>query len=201
MMFNPSRRYTAARPMTIVLGILCATVLTFHPAVLPPAFSADKSSVPMDKKLAQSDSPVHIASDRMDVDQTTRSITFQGHVVVQQDELTITGKTLKVFAASDDNKDRKEKKKEDAGMMDRIDRIEVEGDVKISQRDKVAVADRAVYYHQEQKIVLMGNPSVSQGQDTVQGRLITLYIAQGRSVVEGGTSGPVKAVLHPSRKE
>ncbi|NLI31788.1 MAG: hypothetical protein GX422_03240 [Deltaproteobacteria bacterium] len=86
-------------------------------------------------------------------------------------------------------------------MMEKIDRIEVEGNVRISQRDKLATSEKAVYYHQEQKIVLMGRPVVSQGKDKVQGRLITLYIAQGKSVVEGGEETPVQAVLHPSRKE
>ncbi|MFP5212439.1 MAG: LptA/OstA family protein, partial [Acidobacteriota bacterium] len=70
-----------------------------------------------------------------------------------------------------------------------------------SQGDKIAVAEKAVYYHQEDKISLIGNPSVSQGKDTVKGRLITLYISQGRSVVEGGGDGPVHAILHPSKKE
>ncbi len=73
--------------------------------------------------------------------------------------------------------------------------------MKITQREKLATAEKAVYYHQEQKIVLMGRPVVAQGQDKVQGRLITLYIAQGKSVVEGGEETPVQAVLHPSRKE
>ena len=84
-------------------------------------------------------------------------------------------------------------------MMEQIDRIEIEGDVRISQREKVATADKSVYYHGEQKIVLMGNPMVSQGEDRVQGRLITLYLADGRSVVEGGESSPVQAVLHPRK--
>jgi lipopolysaccharide export system protein LptA len=130
----------------------------------------------------------------MEVNQNDRTISFQGHVLVQQDDLTISGSRLKVNAAAGARPGQ-------SGMMEKIDRIEVEGDVKITQRDKIATAEKAVYYHQEQKIVLLGSPSVSQGSDTVRGRLITLYLKEGKSVVEGGEQSPVQAVLHPSRKD
>ena len=142
-------------------------------------------------KSMKSDSPMHVAGDRMEVSQTDRTILFEGHVVVQQDDITITGKRLKVFAMSGQDKSG------EPTMMDKVDRIEVEGDVTISQKEKVATSDKAVYYHQEQKIVLIGSPKVAQGQDTVQGRVITMYMAQGKSVVEGGEESPVHAVLHP----
>jgi lipopolysaccharide export system protein LptA len=148
------------------------------------------------KKILQSENPLKIASDRMEVSQNDRTILFEGHVVVQQDDLTITGKRLRVYGASE-----QQKLSQDATMMDRIDRIEVDGDVKISQRDRIATSDRAVYYHAEQKIVLSGQPAVTQGQDRIQGRLITLYTEQGKSVVEGGEDRPVQAILHPNRKD
>lgn len=130
----------------------------------------------------------------MEVNQKDRTILFEGHVVIQQEDLTITGRRMVVFAAGG-NKG----KEPDTSMMEQIDRIEIEGDVQISQHDKVATSDKSVYYHREQKIVLIGNPMVSQGQDKVQGRLITLYLADGRSVVEGGGNSPVQAVLHPRK--
>jgi lipopolysaccharide export system protein LptA len=136
----------------------------------------------------------------MEVSQKDRTIVFEGHVTVRQEDLTITGNRLRVYAAPSE-KGSQGDRADQSSMMDKIDRIEVEGDVKISQHDKVATSDKAVYYHQEQKIVLIGNPIVAQGQDKVQGRLITLYVAQGKSVVEGGETTPVQAVLHPKRKD
>ncbi len=142
----------------------------------------------------KSGAPLNIASDRMEVSQKDRTILFEGHVVIQQEDLTITGRRMVVFAAASGRG-----REDGSSMMEQIDRIEIEGDVRISQREKVATADKSVYYHGEQKIVLMGNPMVSQGEDRVQGRLITLYLADGRSVVEGGESSPVQAVLHPRK--
>jgi lipopolysaccharide export system protein LptA len=147
-------------------------------------------------KMLQSDAPLKIASDRMEANQNDKTVIFEGHVVVKQDDLTITGKRLKVYAAEGEKGAAA-----DSAMVDKIDRIEVEGDVTISQKDKVATAERAVYYHQEQKIVLSGQPSVAQGQDRIQGRLITLLLAQGKSIVEGGAETPVQAVLHPAKKD
>ena len=146
--------------------------------------------------VLKSDSPLKIASDRMEANQNDKTVLFEGHVIVKQDDLTITGKRLKVFSTTE-NKDAAAQ----SAMVDKIDRIEVEGDVTISQKDKVATAERAVYYHQEQKIVLSGQPSVAQGEDRIQGRLITLLLAQGKSIVEGGAETPVQAVLHPAKKD
>jgi len=151
----------------------------------------EKSRIPLN---LNGESPLNIAGDRLEANQRDREIVFEGHVVVQQADLTITGRTLRVYAVAGDKPNRE-------SMMDKIDRIEIEGDVRISQRERLATAEKAVYYHQESKIVLMGNPSVSQGQDRLLGSLITLYINEGRSVVEGGEATPVQAVLHPARKD
>jgi len=160
-------------------------------------FSAEKSVNPLSRNGVKSESPLHIASDRMEVKQKDKTIMFEGHVLVRQDDLTISGNQMRVYAAGE----KKADKAAESVMMDQIDRIEVEGDVRITQREKLATAEKAVYYHQAQKIVLMGHPSVAQGQDKVEGRLITLYLAEERSVVEGSEGAPVQAVLHPAKKE
>lgn len=166
----------------------------------PGLHAAEKRAKSATGGLVKSGSPLHIASDRMEVMQKERMILFEGHVEVRQDDLSITAARMRVFAAASGKEKDRDKDPQDA-MMEKIDRIEVEGDVRISQRDKLATSDKAVYYHQDRKIVLMGRPVVSQGRDKVQGRLITLYIDEGKSVVEGGSESPVQAVLHPSRKE
>jgi lipopolysaccharide export system protein LptA len=146
--------------------------------------------------VLKSDSPLKIASDRMEANQNDKTVLFEGNVVVQQDDLTITGKRLKVYSA-ENLKDGATQ----SAMVDKIDRIEMEGDVTISQKDKMATAQRAVYYHHEQKIVLSGQPMVTQGEDRIQGRLITLLLAQGKSIIEGGAETPVQALLHPAKKD
>lgn len=180
----------------------CALIFLFCSCFACSAFSAEKAGAIPQIDSLKSDSPLHIASDRMEVIQKDKTIIFEGHVTVQQDDLTITGSQMKVYGVEgkEGKKDKDKDKDNDPSMVNQIDRIEITGGVKITQKEKSATSDKAVYYHQEQKIVLIGNPVVSQGPDKVQGRLITLYIADGRSVVEGGEATPVQALLHPKKE-
>lgn len=179
------------------LLMVCAAVCCMVPASV--GWSADRKAAPASRTALKSESPLHIASDRMEVSQKEKTIHFVGHVTVRQDDLVITGDQMIVYGVQE--KEKSKTKSSETPMVDQIDRIEVQGSVKITQREKMATAEKAVYYHREDKIVLLGQPKVSQGQDTLQGRMITLYLADGRSVVEGGETTPVQAVLHPSRKE
>ncbi len=154
----------------------------------------------------KSDAPLTIVGDRMEISQRDRTIVFEGHVSVRQEDLTITGKRMKVFAAPPDKakpapKEQPQDSQGDPSMMGRIDRIEMEGGIRIVQHEKDATAEKGIYYHGENKIVLLGNPVVTQGADRIQGRQITLYLADGRSVVEGGESTPVQVILHPKKNK
>ncbi|SMC26630.1 lipopolysaccharide export system protein LptA [Desulfacinum hydrothermale DSM 13146] len=136
--------------------------------------------------------PIHIASDRMVADQKERTVVFEGHVTVRQGDMTITGQKMTVYGTEGGNGS-------DQAMMDKIQRIVVVGDVRISQQGRVATADRAVLYNREQKVVLLGQPMLIQGKDRVKGKQITLYLRDQRSVVEGGADAPVQAVFHPKK--
>ena len=63
------------------------------------AAKADKQMPDMSEELLKSESPIHITADRMETKQDERTIVFEGHVFVQQDDLTITSNRLKVAAA------------------------------------------------------------------------------------------------------
>ncbi|MGA2228221.1 MAG: LptA/OstA family protein, partial [Syntrophobacteraceae bacterium] len=89
----------------------------------------------------------------------------------------------------------------EAPSSKKLDYIEFQGDVKVTSKDRLATADKAIFYQKEQKITLHGRPVVTQGQDRVEGNLITIYLQQSLSVVEGGSGVPVQAVLFPEKKE
>jgi len=138
--------------------------------------------------------PIQIASDRMVADQKSRTVVFEGHVTVQQGAMTITGQKLTVYGAQESTGAGRQ-----SGEItgEQIERIEVEGNVVISERDRVATSQKAILYNREQKIVLMGDPVLVQGKDRVQGDLITLYLEDRKSIVEGRAGNPVQAVFHP----
>jgi lipopolysaccharide export system protein LptA len=178
-------------------------LLLILPLLLVPtvaAQEAQKTGTTPFQQMVVKDKPINITSDKMEVSQKEGTIIFEGHVVAQQENLTMTGKKLVVYAVKEKPKTAKGPG-EQSGMIDRLDRIELSGEVRISQGEKLATCEKAVYYRQEQKIILSGNPQVSQGKDVLNGRLITLYLLEERSVIEGGGQNPVKATLFPDGKK
>ncbi len=172
----------------------------------------DKQMPNMEQDFVKSDSPIHITADRMEAKQDDRTIVFENHVIVTQDDLTITSNRLKVLATAPDNQhpadqhpaeqtSAKQPSKTDSSATNKIDYIEFEGDVKVTQQDRLATAKKAIFYQKEQKVILTGNPVVTKGQDRIEGDLITIFLQQGRSIVEGRSGVPVKALLFPEKKE
>jgi lipopolysaccharide transport protein LptA len=79
-----------------------------------------------------------------------------------------------------------------------IDRIEAEGNVRFVQEGREARAPRATFYNLEQRVVLSGGATLRQGENTVQGETLTIFLRENRSVVTGGKDGGrVQAVINP----
>jgi len=81
---------------------------------------------------------------------------------------------------------------------DRILRTVSTGTVKVITRDcRTGTARRAEYHELEQRVVLSGNARVWQDDNVVSGDTITIFLAQDKSVVQGGKQERVKAVFQP----
>ena len=88
----------------------------------------------------------------------------------------------------------------DAVGIEKITRIEALGKVRIVEGDRVATGDKAIYYTQEDKIVLLGNPQLWQGENSLKGQEIIFFHKENRAVVEGEINKRVEAVIYPSPK-
>lgn len=130
--------------------------------------------------------PVEVTSDRLEVDDLAQTLVFIGNAVATQDDVTIQGNRLTV-------KYKGEKRE--------IEQVIAEGDVRIQQGSRVAVGERAVLYHPEERIVLTGSPEVRDGDNFVKGQEITVFLNDKRSVVKGGAGGRVNAVFTPKTEE
>jgi lipopolysaccharide export system protein LptA len=69
----------------------------------------------------------------------------------------------------------------------------------ITQGDRRASGDRAVFDQASRQIVLVGNPVLRDGPNEVQGDRLTVYLDEGRSVVESSPKRRVSAVLFPGQ--
>ncbi len=73
----------------------------------------------------------------------------------------------------------------------RIDYIQFDGNVRYVQQDRVATGKQAIFYQRDQKVVMHGNPVVTKGQDRVKGDLITIFLKEGKSIVEGNVESEI----------
>ena len=80
----------------------------------------------------------------------------------------------------------------------KILKIIATGQVRISRaQGGLATSEKAVYYEDDEKIVLTGKPVVRQGNDFVEGDRITIFLKENRSVVESSLGKKVKAIIFP----
>ena len=68
-----------------------------------------------------------------------------------------------------------------------VSMIEATGRVLIEKEDGRATCRKAVYHGDEEKIVLTGEPVAWQKGTRVTGKRITMFLAEDRSIVEGGS--------------
>lgn len=125
--------------------------------------------------------PIHITSDRMEVDRKKNTVVYTGQVVAIQGDLKMQSKKLTATYSPD---------------MKKLTEIVAEGEVRIAQGDRLATGSRAVFNGVAQTITLTGNPVVRQGNSQVSGNKIVFFIEEDRAIAEGG-SQRVKATIFP----
>ena len=138
--------------------------------------------------------PIHITSDQVEAFQQQHQVVFSGHVVATQKDIVVRGDKMTVFYA---DKGQGDAKGSDLGGGS-VDKIVVEGNVQITQGERVATGKVATYYRADNKVVLTGDPRVVRNQDSIQGERITLFLDSEKSIVESGPSGRVQAIIYSS---
>jgi lipopolysaccharide export system protein LptA len=154
-----------------ILNLLLAVVL-FVPVSI--------SAAPVD--ATQNRGPIHVTSDRLEADDEAQIVIFSGNAVATQDDVTIHADRLTIKYT---------------GEKREITQVIADGQVRIVQQEKLATGEKAVYYNQEERVVMTGSPKVTEGDNSVEGQEITLYLNEKRSVVSGGDGGRVKAIFTP----
>jgi lipopolysaccharide export system protein LptA len=185
------------RPATAVL-LLCIAGVNWaalgwaqvpprsRPAAPAPA-SAGPSSEPLARPGVDKTAPVTVDADQLENLQREGVIVFTGNVVASQDSSTQYADRMEVYLDA---------------KGDSIVRTVSTGNVRIITKDcRTGTAQRAEYYDAEQRVLLIGNARVWRDDNVVTGERITLYLAEDRSVVEGGKQARVKAVFYPKSQE
>jgi lipopolysaccharide export system protein LptA len=138
--------------------------------------------------LAQPEDPVSITSNKMTVKSLEDLIIFEGNVFIKKGDLKIHSDRAEVFLAPKRPGQQKPSPSllgpEAKGDKD-VSRIEATGHVDVQQGTKHAKAEKGVYDKNKDQITLTGSPEAWENDYHVKGKVITLFIAENRSLVEG----------------
>jgi outer membrane protein assembly factor BamD len=140
-------------------------------------------------KLADSvdrSQPIDITSDKVETHWKENLVIFKGNVIARQKDIVIYADSVEVLTHPDGKG---------------VERVIAGGNVKIQQGLRVAHCQKAILYNPDQKLVLTGDPKVSEGDNMVLGDEIIFDIDKNRVEVKGGPSGRGKAKVQPGEIE
>lgn len=119
-----------------------------------------------------SNAPVDVAADRIEVQDRADRAIFSGNVVVRQAELTLTAARLTVAYSS--------------GGGVELRRIDATGGVTVKSPSETARGNVGIYDLDRRIITLIGNVSLVQRDAQVNGGRLTIDLDSGRAVMDGG---------------
>jgi len=155
------------------------------------------------KNMFRKNDPIEIVADRMDAFQEKKIVVFSGNAEVTQGDVKL--KTDRITIHYKDANQKKEKiGKHDIGTSGEIDRIEAKGNVKITQKQMSATGEEAVYYQDNARIEMTGNPVLQDGNNTIKGCRVVIFMNENRGRVEKcetGDSKRVTATIIPQSKK
>ncbi|MBW2095342.1 MAG: lipopolysaccharide transport periplasmic protein LptA [Deltaproteobacteria bacterium] len=140
--------------------------------------------------------PIVILSKTLEVDNEKKIVTFTGEVNAKKDDFVVDCQKMLVYYRTSPDKGKKE------AFAQGIDRIVASGQVRVTRKEGgLATADKAVYYQDDDKLVLTGNPSVQQGKDLVKGERIIIFLRENRSIVESSGKERAQAIIFPRARK
>lgn len=141
--------------------------------------------------LSGSDEPIVVRSKELELDYKKNLVFYRGSVHVVQGDLSIDCDELIVAL---------EKAEEDVREA-RVAAIVAEGNVVIAQGERRATGGKAVFNQKTRQIALLDHPVLRDGPNEVRGDRLTVFLDEGRSVMESHGKRRVSAVLYPDWEE
>lgn len=147
--------------------------------------------------MRNSDDPIQIQADRLEVADQKGTAVFSGNVEIVQGSTLMKTSKLLVYYAKDSQGN--------SGPGGNVQRIEATGGVAVRSKDQHASANKAVVNMVTQIATLNGNVAVSQGTNIIQGCLVTVNMKTNDINVEpcAGKGGRVQVLIDraPSKSQ
>lgn len=153
------------------------------PRAKPRAVESSPAKPGADEK----NQPVVVDADRMESLKKEGLVIFTGNVVARQSRSVHYADRMEVYL--------------DEGG-ERVLRTVSTGNVRVVTKDcRIGTAQRGEYDDLQQRVVLIGSARVWQDDAVVTGDRITIFLAEDRSIVQGGKQERVKAIFYPKSEE
>ena len=169
--------------------LLCAALVAAAPAV-----SAGRSGGILPGASAKD--PLNIDAGKLDYFEKEQKLIYSGSVIVTQGPSTLKASRLIIFLEG-----------KGAGQPaettnDRVKHIDVEGPVTMVSKDQIGTGDRGSYDKAENKVHLIGNVTLTQGENIVKGDRLVYDVMTGMATVQGGAAqgGRVRSTFMPKNQ-
>jgi len=148
--------------------------------------------------------PTRVTAERMTYSRNGNNAVFMGQVHVVRQEIQLWAERIDIdFFPPGEGQEAGQ----DQGMplamgegASRIRKITATGNVRMERGTSTGRCQKATYLAQENMIVMEGNPVLSEGSNTLQGKEIRVYIGENRSEVIGGPKQPVEMIFETPEK-
>ena len=148
----------------------------------------------------QSGEPMEITSSRMEAFNEKQLVVFSGNAVVKQGNSVLKSDQLFLYYKKEPDKKYQTGAVEKDRMGD-LDRIEAKGNVSLTQGERIATGDDAIYLRESNKITLTGNAVLIEGKNSIKGDRVIIFLNENRGIVESNSQKQVKAIIYPQRKK
>jgi lipopolysaccharide export system protein LptA len=157
-------------------GIILATVILAITGFVGVAMAQVRQEQPVSAlKGHNSNAPVDVSAERIEVQDRADRAIFAGNVHVTQAELTHDTPRLTVAYSGGENV--------------QIRRLDAAGGVVVKSPSETARGDFGIYDLDRKLITLIGNVQLNRGSDRVSGARLVIDLESGRAVVDGGPPG------------
>lgn len=163
--------------------------------------------IPLTRALAEiasdGNKPIHIMSDRFDAYTEKKLAVFSGNVVVTQGDTTINADEFRLYYKKGPAGGKKAGQFMSPGSVQsgNIEKIEAKGNVTIKQKEKTVKGGLAVFFNDEQKIIITENPVMKDGENEIRGDTIIFFMAENKGIVKSSQNQRVTATIYPEEKK
>lgn len=166
--------------------LVAAVAVTALCAGAAMAQKAKRGGVPLIPG-GNSRAPVTVDAGKLDYFEKEQKLIYSGNVIAKQGEATLRTPRLVIFLEKNAGAGQKPAAGDD--NQNQIKRMEADGPVRITSKDQVGTGDRGVYDKPANKVLLIGNPVLTQGINVVRGDpkgTLEYDLNTGRAHIKGG---------------